>query len=78
MLKEADKNKFKKASDLYLRMNSGIDFNLQIIDQVLTKNVDNTLQDNLFDSEFERELAKKEENLKLERKLEEERLNNLK
>ena len=26
LLKEADKNKFKKASDLYQRMNAGIDF----------------------------------------------------
>ncbi len=64
---------------VYSNMNSGIDFNLQIIDQVLTKeNVNNNVNNSLFDSEFEQELLKKEENLKLERKLEEERLNSLK
>jgi hypothetical protein len=64
---------------VYSNMNSGIDFNLQIIDQVLSKdNVNNNVNDSLFDSEFEQELLKKEENLKLERKLEEERLNSLK
>ena len=65
---------------VYSNMNSGIDFNLQMIDQVLTNDLDNVnnSKDSLFDSEFENELLKKEENLKLERKLEEERINNLK
>lgn len=68
---------------VYSNMNSGIDFNLQIIDQVLTSNntnnnVNNNVNDSLFDSDFEQELAKKEANLKLERQKEEERINNLK
>ena len=64
---------------VYSNMNSGIDFNLQIIDQVLTNNTTNNVSNNsLFDSEFEQELAKKEESLKLERQMEEERIKNLK
>ena len=60
---------------VYSNMNSGIDFNLQSIDQVLTK--DNVSSDNLFDSDFENELSKKEEQLRQERKLEEEKIKNM-
>ena len=60
---------------VYSNMNSGIDSNLQAIESVLTNN---TNDDTLFDSEFEQELLKKEQSLKIERQLEEERLKNLK
>jgi len=64
---------------VYSNMNSGIDSNLQAIDQVLSSNnTNNSSNNSLFDSEFEQELLKKEESLKLERQLEEERLKNLK
>ena len=63
---------------VYSNMNSGIDSNLQAIDQVLSSNNTDNSNNSLFDSEFEQELLKKEESLKLERQLEEERLKNLK
>lgn len=59
---------------VYSNMNSGVDSNLQNIAQILSIDKD----EGLFDSEFEQELLKKEELLKLEREKEEERLKNLK